>query len=169
MRACQSVAASDTVEQSSRAVSSKKRERKPLWEDVPEAPCLESSCRLLNIWMYLDICRNYLMPVAMTSPDVISLSEKIVFCKEEHTSVTTCFPWAIWTLGAGYATISFVKRAAGMEVSQGIIAGRFLMRKGSLPGRPSAGEALRPSDSTARGGYDAGNQVSQLRESFSGG
>ena len=56
-----------------------------------------------------------------------------------------------------------------MEVSQGIIAGSFLMRKGSFPGRPSAGEALRPSDSTARGGYDAGNQVSQLRESFSGG
>lgn len=56
-----------------------------------------------------------------------------------------------------------------MEVSQGIIAGSFLMRKGSFPGRPSAGEALRPSDSTARGGYDAGNQVPQLRESFSGG
>lgn len=39
----------------------------------------------------------------------------------------------------GYATISFVKRATGMEVSQGIIAGWFLMRKGSFPRRPSAG------------------------------
>lgn len=48
-------------------------------------------------------------------------------------------------------------------------SGMVFVRKGSFPGRPSAGEALRPSDSTARGGYDAGNQVSQLRESFSGG